>query len=94
MGDKINSSVGTTGDGHVTIMDKKAKVQEQIELVDNLIKNMCNVTNEQIQKSRSVSDKISMITDDTKSAANGSRENMEVGLSLIDSVKSLRKLLH
>lgn len=94
MGDKINSSVGATGDGHTAIMDKKSSVQEKIELVENLIRNMCNVTSEQVQKSRSVSEKLSMLTEDTRAAADGLHDNRGLGLELVDSVKSLKKLIH
>jgi len=94
MGDKINSSVGSSGDGHATITQKREKVQEQIDLVDTLINNMRNVTNEQIAKANVVSQKVSAMTDDAKAAVSGSHDNMEVGYSLIDSVESFRKWLH
>ena len=69
-------------------------MQQQINLVDNLIQNMCNVTNEQIEKARLVSEKVSAMTDDAKAAVSGSHDNMEVGHSLIDSVKSLKAWIH
>ena len=94
MGDKINTSVGSSGEGHATITEKREKVQEQIELVDTLIANMRNVTNEQIEKANLVSQKVSAMTDDAKAAVSGSHDNMEVGHSLIDSVESLKKWLH
>lgn len=94
MADKINTSVGASSEGHAAILDKREKVQQQINLVDNLIQNMCNVTNEQIEKARLVSEKVSAMTDDAKAAVSGSHDNMEVGHSLIDSVKSLKAWIH
>lgn len=94
MGEKIHTSVGSTGDGQNAILEKREKVQEQIELVDRLIENMCNVTNEQIAKAKIVSEKVGAMTDDAKAAVRGSHDNMEVGRQLIDSVECLKKWLH
>lgn len=94
MGEKIHASAGTTGGGHAAIVEKREKVQEQIDLVDRLIENMCNVTNEQIDKAKRVSEKVSVMTDDSKAAVRGSQENIEVGHQLIDSITSFKKEIH
>lgn len=94
MGEKIHASVGSSSEGHSAIIEKREKVQEQIDLVDRLIENMCNVTNEQIDKAKLVSEKVSAMTDDAKAAVSGSHDNMEVGQSLIGSIKSLKSKLH
>ena len=94
MGEKIHASAGSTSEGHGAILEKREKVQQQIDLVDQLIENMCNVTNEQIKKAKLVSEKVSAMTDDAKAAVRGSHDNMEVGQQLIGSVEFLKKWLH
>ena len=94
MADKINTSVGASSEGRSAIVEKREKVQEQFKLVDNLIQSLCHVTNEQIEKAKLVSEKVSAMTDDARAAVDGSHDNMEVGHSLIDSVKSLKKWIH
>ena len=94
MGEKIHASAGLTSEGHGAILEKREKVQQQIDLVDQLIENMCNVTSEQIAKAKMVSEKVSTMTDDAKAAFRGSHDDREVGQQLIASVEFLRKWLH
>lgn len=94
MSEKINGSVGASSNGHITIQEKTDAVQQQLQIVDNLIQNMSNVTNEQIAKANLVSHKVSSMTEDAKAAASGSLDNMEVGHKLKDAVILLQQRLY
>ena len=94
MSEKISGSVGASSNGHIVIQEKTDAVQQQLQIVDNLIQNMSNVTNEQIAKANLVSYKVNSITEDAKAAASGSHDNMEVGHQLKDSVTLLQQRLY
>jgi len=94
MSEKINGSVGASSNGHITIQEKTDAVQEQLQIVDKLIQNMSNVTNEQIAKANLVSHKVSSITEDAKAATSGSHDNIEVGHKLKDAVTLLQQRLY
>lgn len=91
MASKINSSVGASSSGHVTIQEKSKSVKEQIANVENLINRLLSCANEQILKANTVTEKVNLMTDDAKSAVKGSHDNIEVGNSLIDMADQLKK---
>ena len=69
-------------------------VQQQSDIVDNLLHNMTNVTNEQIVDAHQVSHKVSSITVGAKAAASGSNDNIAVRHQLKDAAMLLQQRLH
>ena len=69
-------------------------VQQQLDIVENLIQNMSNVTNEQIAKANQVSHKVRSRTEHARAATSGSHDNIAVGHQLKDATMLLQHSLY